>query len=250
MKCLSSLSIRSPQLQRKLWMEQKKAFIRATTLIKALGKPTMTYAQAKRLDALGNNSKTSWNCIGRAAPVKHSIDSWRREASTASHCGWSSRKCWGTPVRRPLSWLCLALQQSPTPAVSYSCHLLLLPYPPPKKCFVFITGSFQSHQITKDFADVALRVYTARDGKGGTDNWLTSNVVYVWNLRGHNFCDDDHVLVVFGKSATPMQLFIVSRSRPFPLSLLSFIAWRRERVWPTAIELSVLAFTQGRVSMR
>ena len=31
---------------------------------------------------------------------------------------------------------------------------------------------------------------------------------------------------------------------PFP-----FIAWRRERVWPTAIELPVLAFTQGRVSV-
>ena len=39
-KCLSSLSIRSPQLKIKLWMEQKKA-IRATTLIKALRKPTL-----------------------------------------------------------------------------------------------------------------------------------------------------------------------------------------------------------------
>ena len=51
-KCLSSLSIQSPQLHRKLWMEQKKA-IKATTLIKALGKPTLTSAQAKRVDALG-----------------------------------------------------------------------------------------------------------------------------------------------------------------------------------------------------
>ena len=51
-KCLSSLSIRSPHLHRKLWMEQKKA-IRATDLIKALGKPTLTSAQAKRVDALG-----------------------------------------------------------------------------------------------------------------------------------------------------------------------------------------------------
>ena len=31
----------------------------ATTLIKALGKPTQTSAQAKRVDALGINSKTS-----------------------------------------------------------------------------------------------------------------------------------------------------------------------------------------------
>ena len=37
---------------------------------------------------------------------------------------------------------------------------------------------------------------------------------------------------------------LVSRSRPFP-----FITWRRERVWPTAIELPVLAFTKGRVSV-
>ena len=51
-KCLSSLSIRSPQLHRKSWIEQKKA-IRATTLIKALGKPTLTSAQAKTVDALG-----------------------------------------------------------------------------------------------------------------------------------------------------------------------------------------------------
>ena len=34
-KCLSSLSIRSPQLHRKLWMEHNKA-IRATTLIRHL----------------------------------------------------------------------------------------------------------------------------------------------------------------------------------------------------------------------
>ena len=38
--------------------------------------------------------------------------------------------------------------------------------------------------------------------------------------------------------------FVVSRSRPFP-----FFTWRWERVWPTAIELPVLAFTQGRESV-
>ena len=26
-------------------------------------------------------------------------------------------------------------------------------------------------------------------------------------LEGHNFCDDHPVLIVFGKSATPMQFF-------------------------------------------
>ena len=40
-----------PTLHRKLWMEQKKA-TRSTTLIKALWKPTLIFAQAKRVDAL------------------------------------------------------------------------------------------------------------------------------------------------------------------------------------------------------
>ena len=40
---------------------------------------------------------------------------------------------------------------------------------------------------------------------------------------------------------TPTQSSVAD---PFP-----FIAQRRERVWPTAIELPVLAFTQGRVSV-
>ena len=43
-------------IHRMLWMEQKKA-IRTTTLIKALGKPTLTSAQAKGLDALGMKKK-------------------------------------------------------------------------------------------------------------------------------------------------------------------------------------------------
>ena len=34
---------------------------------------------------------------------------------------------------------------------------------------------------------------------------LQSNVFYVWNLRGHNFCDDHPVLVVFGKSANKIK---------------------------------------------
>ena len=38
---------------------------------------------------------------------------------------------------------------------------------------------------------------------------------------------------------------LVSHSRPFPFLLHG----RRERVWPIAIELPVLAFTQGRMNV-
>ena len=104
-KCLSSLSTRSPKLHRKLWMEQKKA-IRATTLIKALGKPTLTSAQAKRVDTY------SWHKIRRPLEsvsgehhhgcFPYSLER-EREASIASHCGRSLRKRCGTPARRALS---------------------------------------------------------------------------------------------------------------------------------------------------
>ena len=39
--------------------------------------------------------------------------------------------------------------------------------------------------------------------------------------------------------------YVVSRSRPF----LFLLHGRRERVWPTAVELPVMAFTQCRVSV-
>ena len=52
---LLALSIRSPQQQTRLWMEQKRLFVRATTLIKAIGKPCLTSTQAKKLDSLGFN---------------------------------------------------------------------------------------------------------------------------------------------------------------------------------------------------
>ena len=48
-RCLSSLPTRSPHLHRKLWVDQKKSFMRASVLIK----PTITPAQDKRLDTLG-----------------------------------------------------------------------------------------------------------------------------------------------------------------------------------------------------
>ena len=52
-RCLSNLPTRFPHLQRKLWVDQKKSFMRASVLIRSLGKPTVTPAQAKRLDTLG-----------------------------------------------------------------------------------------------------------------------------------------------------------------------------------------------------
>lgn len=51
--CLSSLPIRSPKTQQQMWMKQKRAFKRTSSLIRSLGKPAITAAQAKRLDDLG-----------------------------------------------------------------------------------------------------------------------------------------------------------------------------------------------------
>ncbi len=50
---LESLPFRSPQLQTKLWVQQKRLYTRASHLIKAVGKPSLTSTQAKKLDALG-----------------------------------------------------------------------------------------------------------------------------------------------------------------------------------------------------
>ena len=51
--CFSRLAVRSPKKQRSLWIEQKRAFHRTSSLIKSLGKSTLKSAQAKRLDDLG-----------------------------------------------------------------------------------------------------------------------------------------------------------------------------------------------------
>ena len=51
--CLTRILIRSSTRQMDLWTKQKEVFQRATALIKSLGKPSVTSAQAKRLDALG-----------------------------------------------------------------------------------------------------------------------------------------------------------------------------------------------------
>ena len=52
-----------PTVAQKAGMEQKKA-IRATTLIKALGKPTLTSAQANSVDALGKKFEDLLNLSG------------------------------------------------------------------------------------------------------------------------------------------------------------------------------------------
>ena len=92
-KCLLSLSIQSPQLHSKLWMEKKKA-IRATALIKALGKPSLTSVQAKRVDALGIKFEDLLNLYLESTTTEafHTVLK-ERETSIASHCG----KRWGTP---------------------------------------------------------------------------------------------------------------------------------------------------------
>ncbi len=50
--CLSNLPIRSPKQQKSLWMNQKSCFRRRTALTRSLGKPSITPAQANRLDTL------------------------------------------------------------------------------------------------------------------------------------------------------------------------------------------------------
>ena len=52
-RCVSNLPTRSPHLQGKLWVDQKKYFMSASVLIRSLGKPTVTPTHAKRLDTLG-----------------------------------------------------------------------------------------------------------------------------------------------------------------------------------------------------
>ena len=129
--------------------QQKKA-ITATTLIKALGKPTRTSTQAKRLDALGIEFKDLFNLY---------LEISNREAF---HTVLKERGINSKPLREKLE---KTLEQSRrtstqhtvscTPAVSYSCRTLLR----------------RSHQITKDFTDTIVHVLLYRGRKGGADNW-------------------------------------------------------------------------------
>ena len=52
-RCLPNLDIRSPAKQMRLWIQQKRVHTRITALVKALGTPSVTAAQARRLDNLG-----------------------------------------------------------------------------------------------------------------------------------------------------------------------------------------------------
>ena len=47
------LTVRSPQVQLGLWTNQKISFMKAAALIRAIGKPSLTPTQAKKLDSLG-----------------------------------------------------------------------------------------------------------------------------------------------------------------------------------------------------
>ena len=58
----------------------------ATTLIKALGKPTLTSAQAKRVDALGIKFEDLLNLYGEH---HHGSFPYSLERPIASHCGRS-----------------------------------------------------------------------------------------------------------------------------------------------------------------
>ena len=50
---LANLSVRTPQVQLSLWINQRNRFRRAGALIKSLGSPSLTSNQAKKLDSLG-----------------------------------------------------------------------------------------------------------------------------------------------------------------------------------------------------
>ncbi len=51
--CLTNLPIRSPKRQIELWSTQKAVHQQSASLVKALGKPTISKAQAKKLGELG-----------------------------------------------------------------------------------------------------------------------------------------------------------------------------------------------------
>lgn len=51
--CLAKLQIRSPSQQLKLWGEQKAKHQRTTSIIRSLGKPSVTACQAKKIDTVG-----------------------------------------------------------------------------------------------------------------------------------------------------------------------------------------------------
>ncbi len=54
---LTKIPVRSAKKQLELWSSQKQAHLRCDTLIRALGKPSITVSQAKKLDQLGLSYK-------------------------------------------------------------------------------------------------------------------------------------------------------------------------------------------------
>ena len=139
-KCLSSLSILSPRLHRKLWMEQKKA-IRATTLMKALGKPTLISAGC------------SWHKIRRP------LESVSGEHHHGSFPYSLERE---RDINSKSLWENLPLDVCSAECIFHSCCLLLLP------CR---TLRQRSHQIAVDFIDIVVRALFYHGIRGGADNW-------------------------------------------------------------------------------
>ena len=67
--CLSKLQVRSPKQLSSLWVKQKQAFRRRAALVKSLGKPDITRAQAKRLDELGFSYQSLLKLLSKSKDV-------------------------------------------------------------------------------------------------------------------------------------------------------------------------------------
>lgn len=68
--CLSLLSKRTSTEQRRPWQKQKIAHTRTSTLVKSLGKLSITSAQARRLDDLGFSHWSLVALAGRSKDVE------------------------------------------------------------------------------------------------------------------------------------------------------------------------------------
>ena len=65
--CLQNLSFWSTAQQTNLWHKQKSLITRTAGLVKQFGKPAITSAQAKRLDALGFNFESLVKLAGQSS---------------------------------------------------------------------------------------------------------------------------------------------------------------------------------------
>ena len=98
-RCLSNLPTRSPHLQRKLWVDQKKSFMRASVLIRSLGKSTVTPTQAKRLDTLGLKFEDLLKLYRESADREAFLTTMKEKGIVANLWGRRSRRHSVTLVR-------------------------------------------------------------------------------------------------------------------------------------------------------